>query len=95
MHCNKTGIYSITSAAGASSSGGTVSPSALAVLRLMTKSSFVGNSTGKVAGEEPLEYLHDERGCPSEVLTQVNAVAKKPARDDSIAHAVDIWRMRL
>jgi len=34
--------YSITSSARASSDGGIVSPSALAVLRLMTSSNFVG-----------------------------------------------------
>src|SRR5947209_14500373 len=39
--------YSITSSARASSVGGTSRPSALAVLRLMTSSNFVGCSTGR------------------------------------------------
>ena len=46
--------YSITSSAWASSDGGTVSPSALAVLRLITISNFVGCTTGKLAGFSPL-----------------------------------------
>jgi hypothetical protein len=41
-------IHSITSSASASSVGGTVRPSALAVLRLSTNSNFVGCSTGKI-----------------------------------------------
>src|SRR5258708_7870650 len=42
--------YSITSSAVASSLSGTVMPSALAVLRLITNSNVVGCSTGKSAG---------------------------------------------
>src|SRR5204863_3637616 len=39
------GHYWITSSARSSSDGGIVTPSTLAVLRLMTKSNFVGSST--------------------------------------------------
>ena len=46
-------IYSITSSARASSCGVMVRPSAFAVLRLMTKSNFVGCITGKSAGLAP------------------------------------------
>jgi hypothetical protein len=46
--------HSMTSSAVASSVGGTVMPSALAVLRLITNSNFVGCSTGKLAGFSPL-----------------------------------------
>src|SRR5713226_5119501 len=46
--------YSITSSARASSEGGTVSPRALAVFRLMTSSNLVGCITGKSAGFSPL-----------------------------------------
>src|SRR5262249_4364695 len=46
--------HSMTSSAVASSLGGTVMPSALAVLRLITNSNFVGCSTGKLAGFSPL-----------------------------------------
>ena len=46
--------YSITSSARASSVGGISSPSALAVLRLMTRSNLVGCTTGRSAGFSPL-----------------------------------------
>src|SRR5713226_919905 len=46
--------YSITSSARASSVGGTVRPSALAVLRLMASSYLVGACTGRSAGFSPL-----------------------------------------
>src|SRR6266446_8603613 len=46
--------HSITSSAIASTPGGTVRPSALAVLRLITSSNFVGCQTGKSAGFSPL-----------------------------------------
>jgi hypothetical protein len=47
-------IYSITSSARASTEGGTVSPIALAVLRLITVSYLVGVCTGRSAGFSPL-----------------------------------------
>ena len=50
-------LYSITSSARASSVGGTVRPSALAVLRLRTSSNLTGRSTGKSAGLSPLRIL--------------------------------------
>ena len=49
--------YWITSSARASSAGGIVRPSALAVLRLMTKSNLLGCSTGRSAGLAPLRIL--------------------------------------
>jgi hypothetical protein len=54
MHCSKQHLYSITSSARASSEGGTVRPSALAVLRLITSSNLVGACTGRAAGFSPL-----------------------------------------
>jgi hypothetical protein len=42
MHRNELPLYSITSSALASNDGGTVRPSALAVLRLITNSTSVG-----------------------------------------------------
>src|SRR5262249_14089331 len=42
--------HSITSSASESTSGGTVRPSALAVLRLITNSNLVGCTTGRAAG---------------------------------------------
>jgi hypothetical protein len=47
-------LHSITSSAVASSDGGTVSPSVLAVWRLMTNSNFTVCWTGKAAGFSPL-----------------------------------------
>lgn len=49
--------YSITSSARASSVGGNSSPSALAVLRLRTRSYFDACSTGKSDGFSPLRIL--------------------------------------
>jgi len=46
--------YSINSSARVSSVGGTVRPSVLAVLRLMTNSNLVGACTGRLAGLSPL-----------------------------------------
>ena len=46
--------YSITSSARASSGGGTVRPSALAVLRLIASSNLVGCRNGRSAGFAPL-----------------------------------------
>ena len=46
--------HSITSSAVASSSGGTVRPSAFAVLRLMAKTNLVGWKMGMSAGLAPL-----------------------------------------
>src|SRR5262249_45211590 len=46
--------HSITSSARASRLSGTVSPSAFAVLRLITSSYFVGACTGRSAGFSPL-----------------------------------------
>ncbi len=58
--CAKTGSrrpHSITSSAVASSDGGMVRPSALAVLRLITNSNVVGCSTGRSAGLTPRRIL--------------------------------------
>src|SRR5262249_11995520 len=47
-------LHSMSSSARASSIGGRVRPSALAALRLITSSNFVGACTGKSAGFAPL-----------------------------------------
>jgi putative NADH-flavin reductase len=49
--------HSITSSARASTVGGISRSSALAVLRLMTRSNLVGCTTGKLAGFSPLRIL--------------------------------------
>ena len=58
-HRSKQRPYSITSSARASRDGGTVRPSALAVVRLTTKSNLAGCSTGRSAGFVPLRNLVD------------------------------------
>jgi hypothetical protein len=50
-------IHSITSSAAISKPGGTVKPSAFAVLRLTTVSNFVGVCTGRSAGFAPRRML--------------------------------------
>ena len=61
-------FHSITSSARASSWDGTSMPSACAVLTLMTKSNFVGCSTGRSAGLAPLiilsTYMAERRNKP-------------------------------
>jgi hypothetical protein len=54
LHRNKRPDYSITSSASCWTNAGTVSPSNLAVLRLMASSKFVGACTGRSAGFSPL-----------------------------------------
>src|SRR5262245_59901284 len=46
-------VYSITSSARVTSVGGTSIPSAVAVIRLLTRSNLVGCSTGRSPGLEP------------------------------------------
>src|SRR5262249_51150523 len=53
MHHSIDHCYSISSSARPSSDIGTVRPSALAVLRLMTSSNLVARSTGRSAGLSP------------------------------------------
>jgi len=53
LHRSQLGSYSITSSALASSVGGTLRPSAFAVLRLMINSNLVGSTTGRSAGLAP------------------------------------------
>jgi hypothetical protein len=54
MHRSKQRVHSITSLAVICMISGTVRPSALAVLRLITNSYLVGACTGKSAGFSPL-----------------------------------------
>ena len=51
--CSKESPYSITSSAATSNPGGTVTPSAFAVLRLRTVSNLVAACTGSSAGLSP------------------------------------------
>jgi hypothetical protein len=53
----ETAIHSMTSSARASNAGGIVTPSAFAVLRLMTSWNLVGSSTGRSPGRAPFRIL--------------------------------------
>jgi hypothetical protein len=67
VHRNKEYHYSITSSALTSNLSGMVSPSALAVLRLMISSNLVATCTGRSAGFSPLRtrsiYPAARRNC--------------------------------
>ena len=60
-------FYSITSSARASTDGGMVRPSALAVVRLKTRSNLIGCSTGRSPGF--VEDQEDLRGVLRTLLT--------------------------
>jgi hypothetical protein len=57
MHRNNRRLYSITSSASASKFGGTTMPSALAVLRLITKVNLLACSTGSSPGLAPFKIF--------------------------------------
>jgi hypothetical protein len=65
--------HSITSSAVASRVGGMESPSALAVLRLMTNSNLVGCSTGRSAGFAPVKILcTNVAACRYETILRIH-----------------------
>src|SRR5262249_31741916 len=80
--------HSITSSARASSAGGTVRPSALAVLRLIASSNFVGCSTGSSAGLAPLKILSTKAAARSKLCALRD---RNPAAQWSPALAIDMW----
>ena len=89
MHRSKQHHYSITSSAWASSVGGTVRPSVLAVLRLTMKSNLVGCSTGKSAGLAPLRILVHKGGRSPQVIGNVRAVGHQASVIWKLAKAID------
>src|SRR6266496_4056270 len=64
-----------------SSDGGMISPSALAVLRLITSSNFVGCSMGRSAGLAPLRILSTYHGEAAGHLSLVLTVGHEAAVD--------------
>ena len=62
--------YSITSSARASSIGGTVRPSALAVMRFTTRSNLVGCSTGISPGFVPRKILSANSAARRNILAR-------------------------
>ena len=59
--------------------GGTVRPSVLAVLRLITSSNLVGCSTGRSTDRRTSQNFVDVPGGPAEHLRKVRAVGHQPA----------------
>jgi len=70
--------------------GYALKPRALAVLRLMTNSNFVGCSTGRSAGLAPFENLVHVRRGPSEQIAEVwSAGHQAPGDYDKLALVVN------
>lgn len=70
--------YSITSSARESSVGGTVRPSARAVLRLIASSNLVGCSTGRSAGLVPFRIRSTYQAARSPKANMFGPRAKSP-----------------
>src|SRR5262245_66681328 len=81
--------HSITSSASESTSGGMESPSALAVLRLITSSNLVDVSTGRSAGFAPLRILRGVDAALAIRLGDAHAIAQESARNSVFAKVVD------
>jgi hypothetical protein len=71
-----------------------VSPSALAVIRLMTRSNLVGCSTGKSAGLRPTQNLVDVLGAAPKQRREVCSIGYKTARFDMLAETVHRRQLR-
>ena len=71
--------HSITRSASIKRCAGILSPRALAVLRLITSSNFVGCSTGKVSGLGSLQDLVHVPGYKSVPVCAVSPVVHEPA----------------
>src|SRR5262245_37391673 len=80
--------HSITSSARTSSVGGIVRPSALAVIRLMTRSNLVGCSTGRSAGLLALENPGDIEPSAAIAIRDIIAVAHQPTLFDIFSDAI-------
>jgi hypothetical protein len=86
-HRSKIRAYSGTSSARASTLGGIVRPSVLAVLRLITSSNLLGSITGRSASVAPLSTrpTSDLSICVGDAA----AVAYQPASCDELARIMD------
>src|SRR5262249_46231202 len=79
------GCYSITSSARASSEGGMVRPMALAVLRLMTSSNFVGCSTGSSAAFTPRSRRSTSKPAHRYIVAMSGPYdSSNPSRENSL-----------
>src|SRR6516225_8074796 len=77
--------HSINSSASDRNDAGTVNPSALAVVRLMTNSNLVSRSIGRSAGLAPLKNSTDIEPCMTIGFRHTVAVAHQAASSDGIA----------
>jgi hypothetical protein len=68
-----------------------VSPSALAVLMLMTKSNLVGCSTGNSLGFSPLRDAADVNASLLVRVSEADPVAHQAARCGEFANLIDCW----
>jgi hypothetical protein len=84
-------FHSITSSARASSSGGIVRPSALAVVRLITRPYLVGACTGRSAGFSPFRmrstYSADRRNWS----TKSGPLLDQATAGDEVSSVVDVY----
>ena len=81
-------IYSITSSAIASTPDGTVRPSALAVLRLITNSNLVDCMIGRSAGLSPLRTPR-VAACLPIAVGEAGSVTHQPAGRDKLPCLID------
>src|SRR5258706_15997486 len=88
MHRSKEHFYSITSSGWASSVGGTVRPSAFAVLRFMTSSNLVGCSIGRSAGLAHFRILPTKVAVASEEDDEARAVGHQATLVRELAKAI-------
>jgi hypothetical protein len=88
-------LYSITSSARTSKGGGTVRPTAFAVLRFMTRSNLVACSTGRSPALAPLNLV-DVSGRAPRHVEDACAVGHQAASGRTIAFpAVHVPRCTL
>jgi len=89
LRCDKKQRYSIISSARASSDCGTVSPSAFAVLRLMTSSYLVGALHGEIARLLTFEDAIDIAGRAPEHVRAIRSVGDQATIRNDNAVVID------
>src|SRR5262245_30196460 len=68
-------------------------PSALAVLRLMTSSYFVGACTGRSAGFSPLRMRSTLAGCGAERTNGFSPIGDETTSADVISEGINRWQL--
>src|SRR5262245_35547923 len=72
---------------------GTSSPSALAVLRLITVSCLVANCTGRSAAFSPLENTVNVPSCPPIFVEEIRTIGRQAASGDEEGLVVDCGKL--